>query len=68
MIAYTPNGVATGRAAGGTGHTLRVAAELGIPAVNVSPDAPPADNAAALDRVPETLRVAILHHFRALAR
>ena len=68
VIAHTPNGLATGRDAGGTGHTLRVAAELGIPAVNVSPRTPPADNAAALDEAPETLRAALLRHFPALPR
>ncbi|MCY4029660.1 MAG: hypothetical protein OXH75_25515 [Acidobacteria bacterium] len=66
VVAYTPNGLATGRDAGGTGHGLRVARELGIPAVNVSPRAVPADNAAALDRAPETLRAALLRHFPAL--
>ena len=67
-VAYTPNGLATGRDAGGTGHTLRIAAELGIPAVNVSPRTPAADNAAALERVPDTLRGALLRHFPALPR
>lgn len=68
VIAYTPNGLPTGRDAGGTGHTLRVAGELGVPTVNVSSRTPPADNAAALDRVPETLRAALQRHFPALPR
>ena len=68
VVAYTPNGVATGRDAGGTGHTLRVAAELGIPAVNVAPRTPPADNAAALERMPDALRSAVLRHFPDLPR
>ena len=68
VVAYTPNGLADGREAGGTGHTLRVARELGIPAVNVSPRAPRAENAAALDRTPGTLRAALLRHFPALPR
>ena len=68
VVAYTPNGLAEGRDAGGTGHGLRVAAELGIPAVNVSPNAPPAHNAAALDRAPGTLRDALLRHFPDLPR
>ncbi len=68
VVAYTPNGLPTGRDAGGTGHTLRVAAELGIPAVNVAPATPAADNAAALERVPATLRAAVLRHFPGLPR
>ena len=68
VVAHTPNGLSAGRDAGGTGHTLRVAAELGIPAVNVSPRTPPADNAAALDRAPPILRAALLRHFPALPR
>ena len=67
-VAYTPNGRADGRDAGGTGHGLRVARDLGIPAVNVSPLTPPGDNAAALDRAPGTLRAALLRHFPALPR
>ena len=38
---------AGGRDAGGTGHTLRVAAVLGIPVVILSRHAPPERNAAA---------------------
>ena len=68
VVAWTPNGRSRGRDAGGTGHSLRVAAELGIPAVNVSPRTPTADNAAALARVPGTLRTALLRHFPALPR
>ncbi len=68
VVAFTPNGRSTGRNAGGTGHGLRVAAELGIPAVNVSPRTPPADNAPALDRLPDVLRQALLRHFPALPR
>ena len=67
-VAYTPNGRADGRDAGGTGHTLRIAAELGVPAINVSPRTPPADNAAALERVPEPLGDALRRHFPALPR
>lgn len=66
VVAYTPNGLPTGRDAGGTGHTLRVAGELGIPPINVAPNATPDDNAAALDRVPDTMRAALLRHFPAL--
>ena len=68
VVAYTPNGLPTGRDAGGTGHALRVAGELGIPAVNVSPRAPAADNGAALDRIPGTLRDALLARFADLPR
>ena len=68
VVAYTPNGLPAGRYAGGTGHSLRIAAELGIPAVNVSPRAPAADNAAALERLPEPLRDALPRHFPALPR
>ena len=68
VVAYTPNGLPTGRDAGGTGHGLRIAAELGIPAVNVSPRTPAADNAAALERMPEALRDALPRHFPALPR
>ena len=68
VIAYTPNGLARGRAAGGTGHTLRIAEELGIPAVNLSPCAPPEHNAAALAAVPDIVRVTILDELPALPR
>ena len=68
VVAFTPTGLAAGRAAGGTGHTLRVAGELDVPAVNVSSRAPPASNAAALDRVPPMLRDALVRHFPALPR
>ena len=68
VIAYTPNGLSRGRAAGGTGHTLRIAAELGIPAVNLSPRTPPEHNAAALAAVPDIVRVTILDELPALPR
>lgn len=44
VVAYTPNGLPTGREADGTGHGLRGAGELGIPVVDVSPATPAADN------------------------
>ena len=68
VIAYTPNGLSWDRAAGGTGHTLRIAEELGIPAVNLSPRTPPEHNAAALAAVPDIVRVTILDELPALPR
>ncbi len=67
-IAWTPNGSALGREAGGTGHTLRVAAELGIPVVNLSERTPPPRNADALAAVPTAIRRAILDRFADLPR
>lgn len=60
VLAYTPTGLAHGRPAGGTGHTLRVAAQLRIPTINLSPRTPPAHNAAALNAVPDIVRVTVL--------
>ena len=68
VIAYTPNGLSRGRAAGGTGHTLRIAEELGIPAVNLAPRTPPEHNAAALAAVPDIVRVTILDELPAVPR
>ena len=53
---------------GGTSHTLRIAAELGIPTVNLSPRTPPGHNAAALAAVPDIVRVTILDQLPALPR
>ena len=47
---------------------MRVAGELGIPVVNVSPRTPPEANATALAEVPEAMRAALLDHFPALRR
>ena len=63
VIAWNPNGSAHGREAGGTGHTLRVAAELGIPVVNLSARTPPERNADALAAVPTPIRRAVLDRF-----
>ena len=68
VVAYTPNGLALGREAGGTGHTLRAAAALGIPFVNLSPRTPPGDNAAALATVPAIVRQAVLGRIPGLPR
>ena len=68
VIAYTPNGLSVGRDAGGTGHTLRTAAFLDIPCVNLSPRTPPEQNAAALDAVPGTVREAVLGRVPGLPR
>ena len=68
VIAYTPNGLPLGREAGGTGHTLRAAAALGIPFVNLSPRTPPGDNAAALATVPAIVRQAVLGRIPGLPR
>ena len=68
VIAYTPNGLPVGREAGGTGHTLRTAAALGIPFVNLSPRTPPEENAAALAAVPAIVRRAVLGRIPGLPR
>jgi len=68
VIAYTPNGLPVGREAGGTGHTLRTAASLGIPCVNLSPRTPPEPNAAALAAVPAIVREAVLGRAPGLPR
>ena len=68
VIAWNPNGSAHGREAGGTGHTLRVAAELGIPVVNLSERTPRARNADALAGVPAVVRRAVLDRFADLPR
>ena len=68
VIAYTPNGLPVGREAGGTGHTLRTAASLDIPCVNLSPRTPPEHNAAALALVPRVVRNAVLGRVPGLAR
>ena len=60
VLAYTPTGLRSGRGAGGTGHTLRVATELNIPVINLSRLTPPADNAAALENVTGRIRNAVL--------
>ncbi|MDE0658684.1 MAG: hypothetical protein OXI79_03435 [Gammaproteobacteria bacterium] len=68
VIAYTPNGLPVGRDAGGTGHTLRTAASLDIPCVNLSRRTPPERNAAALAAVPAIVRHAILGRVPGLPR
>ncbi len=68
VIAWNPNGSAHGREAGGTGHTLRVAAELGIRVVNLSERTPPERNADALAAIPPVIRRAILDRFADLPR
>ncbi len=68
VIAWNPNGSAHGREAGGTGHTLRVAAELGIPVVNLSERTPPGRNADALAAIPTVIRRTILDRFADLPR
>ena len=68
VIAWTPNGRAHGREAGGTGHTLRVAADLGIPVVNLSERTPPERNADFLAAIPTVMRRAILDRFADLPR
>ena len=68
VIAYTPSGIPVGREAGGTGHTLRIAAVLGIPFVNLAPRAPPERNAAALAAMPETVRQAVVGRVPGLPR
>ena len=60
VIAWTPNGLPVGREAGGTGHTLRTAASLDIPCVNLSRRAPAERNAAALAAAPAIVRDAVL--------
>ena len=68
VIAYTPNGRSIGQAAGGTGHSLRVAAELRIPALNLCRLTPREHNAAALDLVPAIVRSAVLERCPDLPR
>ena len=68
VIAWTSNGRAHGREAGGTGHTLRVAAELGIPVLNLAERTPPQRNADALAAIPTVIRRAILDRFADLPR
>ena len=68
VIAYTPNGLPVGREAGGTGHTLRTAASLDIPCVNLSRRTPPEPNAAALAAVPAIVRDAIVGRVPGLPR
>jgi len=68
VVAYTPNGLPVGREAGGTGHTLRTAASLDIPCVNLSRRTPPERNAAALAAVPAIVRDAILGRVPGLPR
>ena len=68
VIAYTPNGLPVGREAGGTGHTLRTAASLDIPCVNLSPRTPPERNATALALVPRVVRDAVLGRVPGLPR
>ena len=68
VIAWTPNGLPVGREAGGTGHTLRTAASLDIPCVNLSRRTPAERNAAALAAVPRVVREAILGRVPALPR
>ena len=68
VIAYTPNGLPVGREAGGTGHTLRTAASLDIPCLNLSRRTPPERNAAALATVPAIVRDAILGRLPGLPR
>lgn len=68
VIAWNPNGSTHEREAGGTGHTLGVAAELDIPAVNLSERTPPGRNAVALAAVPTVMRRAILDRFADLPR
>ncbi len=68
VIAWTPNGLPVGREAGGTGHTLRTAASLDIPCINLSPRTPPERNAAALAAVPRIVRDAVLGRVPGLPR
>lgn len=68
VIAYTPNGLPTGREAGGTGHTLRTAAFLDIPCINLSRRTPPERNAAALAAAPRIVRQAVLGRVPGLPR
>ena len=68
VVAYTPNGLPVGREAGGTGHTLRTAASLDIPCVNLSRRTPPERNAAALAAVPAIVRDAVLGRLPGLPR
>ena len=68
VVAWNPNGSAHGREAGGTGHTLRVAADLGIPVVNLSDRTQPGRNADALATIPDAMRRAILARFADLPR
>ncbi|MDE0458808.1 MAG: hypothetical protein OXI15_16055 [Chromatiales bacterium] len=68
VVAYTPNGLPVGREAGGTGHTLRTAAFLHIPCVNLSARTPPERNAAALAAVPRIVREAVLGRVPGLPR
>ena len=68
VIAYTPNGLPVGREAAGTGHTLRTAASLHVPCVNLSRRTPPERNAAALAAVPAIVRDAILGRVPGLPR
>ena len=68
VIAWTPNGLPVGREAGGTGHTLRTAASLDIPCINLSPRTPPERNAAALAAAPRIVRDALLGRLPALPR
>ena len=68
VIAYTPNGLSVGREAGGTGHTLRTAASLDIPCVNLSPRTPAERNDAALAALPSVVREAVLGRVPGLPR
>lgn len=68
VLAWTPNGLARGRDAGGTGHTLRAAAALRIPVLNLSSATPREHNAGALPLVPPVARAAVLSLFPALPR
>ena len=68
VIAYTPHGLPVGRDAGGTGHTLRTAASLDIPCINLSPRTPPERNAAALAAAPRSVRAAVLGRVTGLPR
>lgn len=68
VLAWTANGLGTGRDAGGTGHTLRLADALGIPAVNLADATPPARNARALALLPDPAGDAVLRRFPGLPR
>ena len=68
VLAWTANGLGTGRDAGGTGHTLRLADALGIPAVNLADATPPERNARALALLPDPAADAVLRHVPDLPR